>query len=627
MATNTATGSNRKPAPLATSSNKKSTPANAKPTHTNAKSMGGNAEAMDSNGDATENQGAAMPSAMAGNAKPMVGNGKPMPPATGRNGKAMPGNVDLGIFARPQMQDKKKNKAVARGKVAVIYTRVSTKEQAETNQSLETQLERCRGYAERHGYEVAATFGGTYESAKNDERKHFQLMLDFVRKSRHKVGYIIVYSHDRFSRSGPNAIYIADQLSQLGISVVAVTQPVDTMTASGKLQQGIQFLFSQFDNDQRREKCVAGMEAKVRKGFWMGPAPMGYDQYRVNGEQVIKPNKTGKLVRLAFQLKAEQGLSNTDIIQRLKAQGLTLYNQTLTKVFRNPFYCGLITHGLLGEGEVIEGRHEPLVSRDVFLRVNGLQAQNAHGYTQVKEDAQLPLRHHIKCGECHKPLTGYEMKKKGIHYYKCNTKGCCLNRNAGKMHELYQGLLKEYQIDPILLPQVQEMMGQVFAKLSQEHVQEEKRLKLQSAELKKKLDTLERRYAYGEIEREIFQKFSGELKAEEREIGVNLEKLSGPLSNHQMLLEKGLRMALSLSSSWTKGNAVNRRRLQALVFPEGVQYDREKEAYRTTRVNSVFGLAAEISQKMGQKERGKSSSETDFSLLVVRRGIEPLLPE
>ncbi|WP_394351352.1 recombinase family protein [Pontibacter russatus] len=511
--------------------------------------------------------------------------------------------------------------------MAVIYTRVSTKEQAETNQSLETQLERCRLYAERHGYEVAQTFGGTYESAKNDERKHFQLMLDFVRKSRLRVGYIIVYSHDRFSRSGSNAIYITDQLSQLGIAVVAVTQPVDTMTASGKLQQNIQFLFSQFDNDQRREKCVAGMEAKVRKGYLVGKAPMGYDQLKVNGEQVIKANKQGKLIRLAFQLKAEQGLSNTDIIQRLKAQGLALYNQTLTKIFRNPFYCGLITHGLLEEGEVIEGRHEPLVSRDTFLRVNGLQAQNAHGYTQVKEDEQLPLRHHIRCGSCQKPLTGYEMKKKGIHYYKCNTKGCCLNRNAGKMHELYEDLLQEYQVDPILLPQVQEMMSQVFKRLSQDHEQEEKRLKLQLSELKKRYETLERRYAYGEIEREIFQKFGGELKVEEREVEASIEKLSGPLSNHQMLLEKGLKMMLTLSLSWRNSDASKRRRLQALVFPEGVQYDREKEAYRTTRVNSFFGLASEISQKMGQKERGKSSVETDFSLLVARRGIEPLLPE
>ncbi|QCR22768.1 hypothetical protein [Pontibacter sp. SGAir0037] len=218
------------------------------------------------------------------------------------------------------------------------------------------------------------------------------------------------------------------------------------------------------------------------------------------------------------------------------------------------------------------------------------------------------------------------MKKKGIHYYKCNTKGCCLNRNVGKMHELYQGLLKEYQIDPVPPPQVQEMMSQVFKKLSQDHEQEEKRLQLQCSELQKKKDTLERRYAYGEIEKEIYAKFGAELKAEMREIEVNLEKLSGPLSNHKMLLGNGLKMMLSLSSKWAKGDSSQRRRLQALVFPEGVQYDREKEAYRTTRVNTFFGLAAEITQKMRQKERGKSSCETNFSPLVVRRGIAiPLL--
>ncbi|MCC9138721.1 recombinase family protein [Pontibacter silvestris] len=536
-------------------------------------------------------------------------------------------NTDLSIFARPQQIGKKKGKAVARGKVAVIYTRVSTKEQAETNQSLETQLDSCRVYAERNGYEVVGEFGGTYESAKSDERKEFKRMLDFVKKSRHNIGHIIVYSHDRFSRSGPSAAFIADELRQLGISLLAVTQPVDATTPMGVLMQQLYFSMGHMDNHQRRERCTAGMLAMARKGYWPGKAPMGYDQLKVNGEQVIKPNKQGKLIRLAFHLKAEQGLSNTDIIKRLKSQGLTLYDQTLTKIFRNPFYCGLITHGLLNTDEVIQGRHEPLISRETFLRVNGLQAQNAHGYTQVKEDEQLPLRHHIQCGSCQKPLTGYEMKKKGIHYYKCNTKGCCLNRNAGKMHELYQQLLTEYQVDPILLPQVQEMMSQVFKKLSQDHEQEEKRLKLQLAELKKKLDALERRYAYGELEREIYAKFSAELKAEMREIEVNLEKLSGPLSNHRTLLENGLKMMLSLSSTWGKGDAQKRRRLQALVFPEGAQYDREKEAYRTVRVNSFFGLAREISQKMEEKERGKSSGETDFSLLVARRGIEPLLPE
>ena len=55
---------------------------------------------------------------------------------------------------------------------SVIYTRVSTKEQAENNMSLETQRKICEQYANKNGYIILESFGGTYESAKNDERKN-----------------------------------------------------------------------------------------------------------------------------------------------------------------------------------------------------------------------------------------------------------------------------------------------------------------------------------------------------------------------------------------------------------------------------------------------------------------------
>ena len=45
---------------------------------------------------------------------------------------------------------------------AVIYTRVSTKEQADTNTSLETQKKYCENYAKSLGLDVIGYFGGTY---------------------------------------------------------------------------------------------------------------------------------------------------------------------------------------------------------------------------------------------------------------------------------------------------------------------------------------------------------------------------------------------------------------------------------------------------------------------------------
>src|SRR5688572_22383258 len=107
-----------------------------------------------------------------------------------------------------QFVKKKSPSSQRAGNNAVIYTRVSTREQAENNHSLETQKKACEKFAEKSGYNIISYFGGTYESAKSDERQEFKRMLDYVKRSKQLISYIIVYSVDRFSRSGANAIYI-----------------------------------------------------------------------------------------------------------------------------------------------------------------------------------------------------------------------------------------------------------------------------------------------------------------------------------------------------------------------------------------------------------------------------------
>jgi site-specific DNA recombinase len=122
------------------------------------------------------------------------------------------------------------------GNNCVIYTRVSTKDQADNNMSLTTQLKLCQKYCEKNNYEIIESFGGTYESAKNDERKEFNRMLTFIKKSKVKISQIVVYSIDRYSRSGANAIYIKEQLKKSGVTIQSVSQPTDTSTSSGRLQ-------------------------------------------------------------------------------------------------------------------------------------------------------------------------------------------------------------------------------------------------------------------------------------------------------------------------------------------------------------------------------------------------------
>ena len=219
---------------------------------------------------------------------------------------------------------------IARTGNCVIYTRVSSKRQ-EDNLSLPVQLKGCKEYAQKSGFTILGYFGGKYESAKTDERKEFNRMLTAIKRSKEKISYILVYSLDRFSRTGPNAIYITSQLKQEGIAVIGITQPTDALTPTGAFQQNIQFLFSQYDNDQRREKCVAGMKERLLQGDWVGQYPIGYSLVIENGEKRVVINETGKLLRKAFHWKANEGFSNVEILKKLEALGLKLYQQHYTK--------------------------------------------------------------------------------------------------------------------------------------------------------------------------------------------------------------------------------------------------------------------------------------------------------
>ena len=203
-------------------------------------------------------------------------------------------------------------------KVAVIWTRVSAKEQADNNLSLETQEKACRDYAERNGIEIDCIKGNTNESAKT-EGKLFREMIAYV--SLHKrVNTILVYSLDRFSRTGPEAMVTKEYLKSKGISIISVTQPIDNNNAAGAFMENIIFLFSQFENNLRKDKCTAGMIACLENGDWYSAPPTGYqtDKTATKKHQLVIDEK-GPLIAKAFHLKADELLPETEICRRLCA--------------------------------------------------------------------------------------------------------------------------------------------------------------------------------------------------------------------------------------------------------------------------------------------------------------------
>ncbi|WP_353959498.1 recombinase family protein [Mucilaginibacter flavus] len=499
-----------------------------------------------------------------------------------------------------------------RGTNCVIYTRVSSREQAD-NLSLGTQLKGCNQYAERLKYKVLAQFGGTYESAENDERKEFIAMLAFVKKAREKVSYILVYSLERFSRND-NSIWLSGELRKLGIEIVSVTQPIDTSSASGQMQQKMLFLFGEFDNQLRKQKCTAGIKEMLLRGDWPTAAPLGFDIVRINGIRKIIVNEKGKLLRQAYEWKSQYNLSNEAIRGKLAEKGLKLNHQRISEIFRNPFYCGLMAHNML-EGRVVEGNQEKLISKATFLKVNGILDQNAHGYSLKEENEAIPLKRFTKCAECGKPLTGYLMRKKNIHYYKCKTRGCNTNKNAKSLNETFYNLLNNFtlSLDRDFLQLIRQQAIATFNQLFKGEEEAYVSLVNQYKELKKKIDRLEERYIEEEINGELYNKFSEKYLLEKDELEGKILKASKKSSNLGDCIDISLEIASKMAEKWVLSDYVVKQKIQSLVFPDGITFSKKKEEVRTPRINFLFLYMTYFQQLISNKKSGIPELNLDFA--------------
>lgn len=511
------------------------------------------------------------------------------------------------------------------GNKAVIYTRVSDSSQ-EDNTSLESQLKYCESFAKRKDLNVVEYFGGTYESAKTDDRAEFKRMLKYIKQSKN-ISHIIVYSYERFSRSGVGGAKIADDLlKEYGVVTLAVTQELDPTTSAGSFQQKIFFLFSQMDNELRRDKTITGMSELLRKGYTPYSIPRGYTNLNKGRtvDQRIVINQEGKLLRKAFMWKAKQGMGNAEIVRKLKNMGMTIDLRRLAYIFENPYYCGIIVSKMI-PNEVVEGKHEPLVSKSVFLKVNDIVngAKIYHPTKHREYDENLPLKRFMRCAECDTPMTGYQVKAKGLYYYKCRTKGCKHTASAKKLHVEFGNILSMFQLDEADLPVVKKAIISYYDAFFEEQKENNRLTASKIKKLQNQLETIEERYALGEINGELFRKFSAKYQTELNELGAENQNASINSSNLEKCLEKVLKFCLKPKQWWEKQSVQRKMEIQKAIFPNGICLDKQNRQVLTNRINSIFSPIPDMARVLSQNKKGQTINFDHLSYRVTSSGFKP----
>ena len=510
-------------------------------------------------------------------------------------------------------------------KVAVIWTRVSTKEQADNNLSLDTQEKACRDYAARNGIEVDCLMGGTNESAK-EEGKLFREMVTYVAKHR-RINTIVVYSLDRFSRAGEQAMITVGYLKSKGIMVESVTQPIDANNPAGEFMQKMLFLFNQFENNLRKDKCVAGMQECLEKGDWYSQPPLGYSIDRTSAvKHTLVIDEAGKMLGQAFRWKAYEGLHNHEIVKRLKAEGFPkpIYPQRLSEIFHNPFYCGKIRHDFLGKNpdgtdKIVQGNHPAIVDEATWKLVNEAESHIGYSHATIVEGA--PLKKHVICPVCGHFMTGY--KSKGNWYYKCNTDGCKCNKRADVMHEKYCEVLEGYAIPKELRSIVVEEAGRVLRIGEENQIEQMRIVKARITKLNTQLKEVVIKHSLNDLPDEDYQITKEYLTKQISEAEAQLKDAENNSSNYSNSVESVVAIACALKGLWSNGDFEMRQEVQKMVFPEGIVWDRENCNYLTPKENLALVEFRSISDSYKNSNIKKQDKSFDLSCVVAEAGLEP----
>ena len=281
----------------------------------------------------------------------------------------------------------------------------------------------------------------------------------------------------------------------------------------------------------------------------------------------------------------------------------------------------MITHGLL-DGQIIEGNHEKLVSKEIFLEVNNVLKSKRQSFTLNPLNEALPLKHFLKCDNCGDYLRGYIVKKKGIHYYKCNNKGCNCNKNAQQLHEVFKCVLSHFVIDEAFVPALDEMLHDTFGQMSKEKAEEDELVIGNIQEIEKRIERLEERYMDEEIDKALYDKYLKKHMDEKQKIVKLLENEPLKKSNLTKYINKYLDIACNLTTLWTNGNYEMKQKLQFMLFPEGILYNKKKDNCRTLRLNAVFTLLGTFTAAYEDEKNREESFFDNLPISVVPPRIE-----
>jgi len=453
---------------------------------------------------------------------------------------------------------------------AVLFARVSSKEQEETGYSLPAQEKLLKEYAERKNFRVAKIFSISESASGKTQRGIFNEMMDYLKKNNIKI--IICEKTDRITRNLKDAVLINDWLNEDEERQVHLVKDSlilhKNSRSQEKLNWNIRIVFAQNYIDNLSEEVKKGQMEKIRQGWLPTKPPLGYKTIGEKGHKIhIIDEEKAPLIKKMFELYATGNYPTKKLSEVMYSEGLRtrggykLGKGRLHRLLTDPFYYGMIRWN----NEIYQGKQEPLISKEIWEKVQNI----LHQKTTPKYKKHFPLfRGLIRCEECNGLIT-WEIQK-GHWYGHCNHYRNCFQKTWVRQEKIEEQILPYFDQITIKSPKLAEWIKKALKESHQDEIEYHNKaleeLNCRYEQIQKRLNILYDDKLDGKITPEFYEQKFQQYTQEKETIVNSIEKHSNAQTKYFELGVSIFDLSQKAKELYKKASVEAKRTLLSLVF-------------------------------------------------------------
>lgn len=513
----------------------------------------------------------------------------------------------------------------------IIYTRVSTDEQANQGYSLQYQEAITKAECELKKFKVLYLFKEDY-SAKTFNRPEWERLISIIKGSKGLVHRIVFTRWCRFSRDGSGAQAMVKYLQKQNIEIHCIEQPIDFNSPDALLLLSIYTTIPEIENKKISIRTIEGMRQASLIGCWVGKQPFGYDRDWVQLDSQRKnatliPNSDSEIVVKIFEYFI-QSYSAESIRSRIKSEyGKKISKQGILNILTNICYLGKVrVKEYKNEPEVIvKGIHTAIISDEVFSEAQDVLKGKRRKHVRKDNLQMFPLKSIIKCSNCGRSITASTTtKSKGLlkyPYYHCSiTKGH--DRYAANLvHDCFEKVLMQFKVKEEIGKLYRTVVLDTINSLNKGINLEKDKIEKEVAIIQNRIKNAEDMLADGGGDKKVYISMLKRFKDEENTLIMRHATLKAEAMPKNSDVDYLIDLFNSFYLLYKESDYPLKKQIVSSIFPKPMIFS--KDHFRTEQVSPLLELLILNCNNLQGLEIKTSHFKSDSSSSAPPVGLEP----